>query len=312
MDRLMDKYGVFDFIETPDGKFDYSADEFRSYCSGIMGNGVLKGEGGEFAASATGLTVTLSSGKAWLLGAFGGLDDDASFTLDPVTAGMSRICSFVTEVDAGTQQMGITILVGSQSATPADPVLIQTPSRYQQLLHKARVYDDGTVVLSDGRTYVTRPGDDVDITRIGGISFRETQPTLTDADKARARSNFDGAKLVDGYLDPYESAIPSAIVSSSRSIALSDIGKRIRAGATINGSDVTLTIPTRSTLNIPDGAWFFVKRVAPYEVTIAGEPGVTFEAAGNRMKIAERYAEIFVYLISGEVNLWGIAGNTKS
>lgn len=309
MDKLMDKYGVFDFIETPDGKFEYNAAEFRSYCSGIMGNGVLKGEDDEFEASATGLTVTLKTGKAWLLGAFGGLVDDTSFTLDPVTAGMSRICSFVTDVDAGTQEMGITILVGSQSATPADPVLTQTQTRYQQLLYKAHVYDDGTVVLSDFRVYVTRPGDDVDLTRVGGISFKEIQPLLTEADKALARANAGAAALVGDFVDPYQASFGFVNAVSSRAITLNDIGKMIFAGANIGGSNVVLSIPQNDTLAIPSKAWLMVTRSSNYSVTIEAEPGVVLISAGDRYKIAEYNGLIMLYKQSA--NLWYMWGGTS-
>ncbi len=193
MNKIMDNFGVFDYLETPEGTYEYTAEELRSYFAALVGNGVLKGVAGQLAASAAGLTVTLATGEAWLLGVHGVIVNPVTFVLDPVVAGMSRICSVVVDVDTINQLMGISVLVGTQAASPSDPVLTQTATRYQQLLHKARVYDNGTIVLSDCRSFVTRPGDGVDLTSIGGISFLAAQ-TLTAAQKAQACSNMGAAK----------------------------------------------------------------------------------------------------------------------
>lgn len=189
MNKVMDNFGVFDYLETSEGTYEYTAAELRSYFAAIVGNGILKGIAGQFAASAARLTVTLSTGEAWLLGVHGVIVNSVDFTLDPVVSGMSRIVSFVLDVDTINQLMGISVLVGSQAASPVAPVLTQTATRYQQLIHKGVVHDNGTVTLSDYRTYVTRPGDGVDLTSIGGISYLANQPSLTESQKAQARSN---------------------------------------------------------------------------------------------------------------------------
>ena len=199
MNKVMDNFGVFDYVETPEGTYEYTAEELRSYFAAIVGNGVLKGIAGQFAASASGLTVTLSTGEAWLLGVHGVIVNAVDFILDPVVSGMSRVVSFVLDVDTINQLMGISVLVGTQAASPADPVLTQTATRYQQLIHKGVVHDNGTITLSDNRTYVTRPGDGVDLTNIGGISFLVNQSTLTAAQKAQARANAGASSIPTDY-----------------------------------------------------------------------------------------------------------------
>lgn len=167
MDKLMDNFGVFDYVETQDGTYEYTAEEIRSYFSGIIGDGILKGKGGEFEASADGLQVTLQPGEAWLLGIHGTMLDAWSVDLDPVVSGMSRICSFVLDADITNQLMGVTILVGSQAASPSAPELTQTQTRYQQLICRAQVHDDNTVTFADARTIVSKPGDGVTPESIG-------------------------------------------------------------------------------------------------------------------------------------------------
>lgn len=199
MDKTMDNFGVFDYVETPEGTYEYNSEEVRSYFAAIVGNGVLKGAAGEFEVSADGLTLTLSTGEGWLLGVHGRIVNDAEFTLDPVVSGLSRICSVVMDVDVINQLMGISILVGTQAESPSDPALTETATRYQQLLYKAQVFDDGSVILTDSRTFVTRPGDGVDITSIGGISFLADQPNLTAAHKAQARANAGASSIPTDY-----------------------------------------------------------------------------------------------------------------
>lgn len=213
MDKIMDNFGLFDYMETAQGTYEYTAEEMRSYFAAIVGNGVLKGIAGQFAASATGLNVTIASGEAWLLGVHGVMVNNATFALDPVVSGMSRICLFVMDIDTINQLMGISILVGTQAASPDDPVLSQTATRYQHLMYRARVYDNGTIVLTDLRSYVTRPGDGVDLTNIGGISFLAAQATITEAQKAQARANA-GAEA--SRLQFINTVVPtSAFVSSA-------------------------------------------------------------------------------------------------
>lgn len=167
MNKIMDNFGVFDYVETNDGTYEYTAEEMRSYFAGIIGDGILKGKGGEFEASTSGLLVTLQAGEAWLQGVHGTMTDAWAVNLDPVVSGMSCICSFVLDADITNQLMGISILVGSQAASPSAPALTQSLTRFQQLICLAQVHDDGTVTISDARTIIAKPGDVITPENIG-------------------------------------------------------------------------------------------------------------------------------------------------
>jgi hypothetical protein len=167
MNKAMDDFGVFDYIETPQGTYEYTAEEIRKYFAGITSDGIMKGCGAEFAPSVSGLTVTLGAGEAWLLGVHGTMVGSSAFTQDPVSSGMLKICSLVLDVDITNQLMGITVLVGTQAASPSAPILTQTATRYQQLICKATVHDNGTVTIEDARTIVSKPGDGVTPEGIG-------------------------------------------------------------------------------------------------------------------------------------------------
>lgn len=161
MFKRMDSFGVFDYIETSEGTYEYSAAKMREQFAGLVGNGVLKGVDDQFNASATGLQVTIGTGEAWLLGVHGKMIAASTFTLDPVVSGMSKICSLVLDVDIPNQLFGISILAGAQAASPSAPQTTQLETRYQQVIWQARVHDDGTITLSDFRTFLIRPGDGI-------------------------------------------------------------------------------------------------------------------------------------------------------
>ena len=193
MNKIMDSFGVFDYIEDVGGTYEYTAAEMRAYFAALVGNGVLKGAGNQFNASASGLQVTLGTGIGWLLGARGELTGQVTFTIDPVSSGMSKICSIVLDLDTVNQLIGISVLSGTQAASPSAPQLTTTEQRYQKLLWSATVHDNGTITLADARTYVSRPGDGVSAAEIGAVSFTDVQ-TLTSAQKARACANAGAEK----------------------------------------------------------------------------------------------------------------------
>lgn len=196
MEKIMDNFGVFDYVETQDGTYEYTAEELRSYFAGITSDGIVKGRGTEFAPSAAGLTVTLGAGEAWLLGVHGVMRNASAYTLDPVVSGMQRICSFVLDVDITNQLMGISILVGSQAASPSAPLLTQTLTRYQQLICLAQVHDDGTVTITNARTIVSKPGDGVTPEGIGAAKRSYTADyTLLAAGWTNGQYEITTAKL---------------------------------------------------------------------------------------------------------------------
>ena len=159
MDKRMDSMGIFDYVETQEGTYEYTSKEIREQFAGMVGNGVLKGIGDQFNASAAGLQVTIGTGEGWLLGAHGKTIGSFVVTLDPVASGMAKICSIVMDLDVPNQQLGFSVLAGTQAASPSAPQITQTETRYQQLLWQARVHDDGTITLTDCRTLIIRPGD---------------------------------------------------------------------------------------------------------------------------------------------------------
>ena len=139
MDKIMDSMGIFDYIETSEGTYEYTSKEIREQFAGLVGNGVLKGIGDQFNASAAGLQVTIGTGEGWLLGAHGKMIGSSVFTLDPVVSGMAKICSIVMDLDASNQLIGFSVLAGIQASSPSAPQITQTETRYQQLLWQARV-----------------------------------------------------------------------------------------------------------------------------------------------------------------------------
>ena len=159
MDKIMDNMGIFDYVETPEGTYEYTAGEISNQFAGLVKNGVVKGVGDQFNASVVGLQITLGIGEAWLLGHHGEMIDQTILTSDPVSAGMQKICSVVLDVDITNQQMGISLVAGTQAESPSAPELTQTEARYQQEIWQALVHSDGTITLDDKRVFIARLGD---------------------------------------------------------------------------------------------------------------------------------------------------------
>mgnify|MGYP003604203088 CR=1 FL=1 len=253
MDKIMDRFGVFDYVDTPDGKYEYTAAEIRSQFAAVVGNGVLKDAGGEFAASASGLSVTLAAGEAWLFGVHGVTFDAVTFNLDPVVSGMSRICSFVLDLDIESQLMGISVLVGSQASTPSDPLLTQSATRYQQLLYKAHVHDNGSVVLTNSRTFVTKAGAAAIVDSVP--TKNSTNPVSSggvyDAIHNITPNNIGAAGLdADNKVLADQASAKIVKVDASETIGLSRSGKHLLVNSNTN---ITITIPASATVAFPVG-----------------------------------------------------------
>lgn len=279
MDKIMDSFGIFDYAETQSGTYEYSAAEMREQFAGLVGNGVLKGIGNQFNASTAGLQVTIDTGEGWLLGVHGKMKTTSAFTLDPVVSGMSKICSVVLDVDIPNQLMGLSVLAGMQAASPSAPQITQSETRYQQVIWQARVHDDGTITLSDFRTYLIRPGDGTTPESIGAASLTGGKVTASEASSSIVQH------------------------TASHNVALSDIGKLLQEDST---SAIVVTIPAQATLAAPAESELEIVRWNTGAVSIAPASGVTIVSLYNARTISGQYGVATLKCIS--TNVWLLAG----
>lgn len=154
--QVLDVYGLFDYVDGDD-KTEYTSAEISDFLHPIMGDGVCASDGGEFFATAEGLIVTLTDGRAFLAGRGGKNTAAKTIELEPVSTGMSRIDRIAICVDVANQQMGIEVLQGTQAANPQPPEMAQTDNLYHLPLWQALVKDDSSVELTDQRVMIRTP-----------------------------------------------------------------------------------------------------------------------------------------------------------
>lgn len=119
--------------------------------------------------------------------------------------------------------------------------------------------------------------------------------TLNSTEQAQARTNI-GAEAY-------------AIATSEKTDNYTVLSTDDRTKLVMNSSsNKTFTFATQAVGGYPDGMVVLLKRKGTGTVTIAGSGGVSFESAGSRMTIAERYGYVYVMKISSD--LWEIVGST--
>lgn len=102
----------------------------------------------------------------------------------------------------------------------------------------------------------------------------------------------------------------STLTSSTKTDNYTILASDNRSKISMNSSsDKTFTFATQAVGNYPDGMIVFLKRLGTGAVTIAGSAGVTLQSAGNRLKIAEQYAWVFVRKIATDG--WEVVGSTS-
>ena len=115
------------------------------------------------------------------------------------------------------------------------------------------------------------------------------------------------AKLVGGIIDAQESAVLINQQTASYAASAADNGKDIWL---TNASATTLTIPTQASAAFPAKTFFFVTRGGAGALTIVGASGVTVNAPGGRLKIAEQYGTVLLRKLADDS--WLATGNLSS
>lgn len=76
-----------------------------------------------------------------------------------------------------------------------------------------------------------------------------------------------------------------------------------------NSANVTVTIPTNSSVAFPVGTIIFLQQTGAGSVTVAGQTGVVIQSLNSARTIGGRYAS--VYLFKSVTNTWILTGNLK-
>lgn len=145
----------------------YDAEQISSIFDGIINNGIYMSIGGQMMVKPnSGLTVKVSSGRAWFKHTWTYNDSDYNMTLDAADPLLNRIDAIILEVDTSVavRQNSFKILKGTAAVNPSRPALTNTADIGQYAL--------AYINVSAGKTSIEQ----VDITNMVGT---ENTPFVT-------------------------------------------------------------------------------------------------------------------------------------
>ena len=115
----------------------YDAEQVSSIFDGLVNDGVYMSIGGKLMVKInTGLTLKISSGRAWFKHTWSFNDADYNITLDPADPLLNRIDAVILEVDRsiGVRANSFKIIKGTSATTPSRPTLENTETKGQYAL----------------------------------------------------------------------------------------------------------------------------------------------------------------------------------
>lgn len=138
---MIEKYGLFDSVEGDERE--YAEIDLARFGRALSPQGV-RGDSNALrvAASPTGLGVTVAPGLAVVQGRYYELVDDGSgaFTLNlSAASAYPRIDRIVLELDSDARTVKLSVLKGTEAASPQPPELVRSASRYMLSLAQVRV-----------------------------------------------------------------------------------------------------------------------------------------------------------------------------
>ena len=140
----------YKFFNSRYGDRKYGAADWADYFHTLVANGVGTETATELKASASGLTITLQPGRAFVNGYMYTLDEAMTLTLTAPTTN-PRIDNIVVRVDHSARTMYAAAVAGTEAANPVAPEPTRDSSAYELVLARARITTSGSVTLTDTR-----------------------------------------------------------------------------------------------------------------------------------------------------------------
>lgn len=148
--------GFFNAIYS-DGEYDrkYNADDYTDNLAVVISNGVLRSNNDDLAVTASGLTITVAEGRAWIKGHY--YYNDAPYTFAAASAPITgaRYDRVFLRLDTSIAARSISLIYrqGIASSSPAKPSPIRAGSVYELVL--ADIYieaNTSSVTVTDTRS----------------------------------------------------------------------------------------------------------------------------------------------------------------
>lgn len=123
------------FFNSVSGDRKYKAEDWASYFSSFIGNGVFPVPStGLQVVAGSGMQVTVKAGKAWINGYFYNNTSDLSFTLGTADGVLNRIDRLVIRWDLTNRTMSAKLKSSTYASSPTAPMLERTSDIYELAL----------------------------------------------------------------------------------------------------------------------------------------------------------------------------------
>lgn len=291
----------------------------------IYGDGIsLKPTSAFYVTPKTGLTVTVSAGWGIMSGYDFEEDADYDITMTSSTSEQTLYIGVRLNVAAGeytdnhvaarTTFVAATDRVFAIVVIPANAVMLtsamitdtRTNTTYCGTIDSQRLaltdiyneYRDALIVLANTGIPLHKTS-----------HFTGGSDAIAPADIGAAPNGTYGvAPLNSGsVVNPAYDYVPINEQTNDYSAALTDIGKDIWI---TNAAAKALVIDPQNTKTWPANAYFFVTRGGAGAVTITAGSGVTINAPGSRLKIAEQFGTVMLRRTAE--NVWLLTGSTSA
>ena len=148
--------GFFNALES-EGTYDrkYNADDYSSNMGAIISTGVRRSGDNDLNVTASGLTVTVAPGRAWIEGRWYSNDTALELeTVTPPTGTLTRIDGVFLRLDTNLAVRNTELIykTGTPSGSPTAPACIRDNGIYEIMLAKVRVVPSATsLTITDTR-----------------------------------------------------------------------------------------------------------------------------------------------------------------
>lgn len=122
---MAERYGFFNAVETSSGTYDrtYNAEDFASYFSKFIGNGVFANPSDGLKVSAqSGLKVTVKAGSAYIDGYYYELTEDTTLTIQVNSSSYVQTDSVVIRLDKTNRKMSLELKQNDTSVSKTSTV----------------------------------------------------------------------------------------------------------------------------------------------------------------------------------------------
>lgn len=159
---MAEKSGFFNALYT-NGEYDrrYNANDYSDNLAVVISNGVLRSGNDDLRVTASGTSVTVAAGRAWINGHYYYNDAPITFAVATAPAGGSRWDRIVLRLDSsvGTRSIKLRYVQGTAANNPAKPAPVRSGSVYELVLADIFVGTNATsVTVTDTRADVSLCG----------------------------------------------------------------------------------------------------------------------------------------------------------